>query len=110
MVTAIERMSREIVRGMIPLVMNHQRMDKMLALQKKKELGKRELDDCNLAKLKGWAHRADVTDLQAFWRNAVTSHGWTKGKAYLLKTTRMWSRSLGHAIDSSIYEGKKHME
>ena len=56
--------------------MNQQRMGETLALQKKKELGKKELDDYDLAKLKGWAHRTDVKDLQAFWRNAVTSDGW----------------------------------
>ena len=39
-VAAIERMGREIGRGMMPLVMNQQRMDETLALQKKKELGK----------------------------------------------------------------------
>ena len=68
------------------------------------------MDDYALAKLKGWTHREDVKDLQAFWRNVVTSKGWKKGEAYMLKTMKMWSKSLVHAIDPSIYKGKKHME
>ena len=60
---------------MIPRAMNQQRMDETFALQKKKELGKKDLGEYDLAKLKGWAHRTDVKDLQAFWRNAVTSDG-----------------------------------
>jgi hypothetical protein len=55
--------------------MNQQRMDETLALQKKKELGKKELDDYDLTKLKGWAHRVNVKDLQTFWQNTVTSEG-----------------------------------
>ena len=93
-------MGQEICRNMMPLAVNQQRMEETLAYQKKKELGKKELDDYDLAKLKGWAHREDVKDLQAFWRNVVTSEGWKKDKAYLLKTMKMWSKSLGHAIDS----------
>ena len=58
------------------------------------------MDDYNLVKLKGWAHRVDVKDLQAFWRNMVTSKGWKKGDASLLRIMKMWSKSLGHAIDS----------
>ena len=78
MAAAIERMGLEIGRGMRTLTMNQQRMDKTFALHKKKELGKKDLDDYDLAKLKGWAHRTDVKDPQVFWRNAVTSDGWKK--------------------------------
>ena len=51
MAAAIERMGLEIGRGMRTLTMNQQRMDKTFALHKKKELGKKDLDD-DLAKLK----------------------------------------------------------
>ena len=41
MAAAIERMGRVIGRGMMPLAANQQRMDEAMALQRKKELGKR---------------------------------------------------------------------
>ena len=40
----------------------------------------------------------------------VNSDGWKKDKAYLPKTMKLWSKTLGHAIIPSIYKGKKHME
>ena len=110
MVAAIERMGREVGRNMMPLAVNQQRMEETLAFQKKKELGKNDLDDYDLAKLKRSTHREDVKDLQAFWRNVVTCEGWKKDEAYLLKTMKTWSKSLVHAIDPSIYKGNKHME
>ena len=63
-----------------------------------------------MGKLKGWAQREDVKDLQAFWQHVVTSGGWKKDEVYLLKAIKMWSKSLDHAIDPSIYKGKKHTE
>ena len=53
MAAAIERMGWVIGQGMMPLATNQQRMDKAMALQRKKDLGKKELDDYDLVKLKG---------------------------------------------------------
>ena len=50
-------------------------MEETLAYQKKKELGKKDLDDYFLVKLKGWLCREDTKDLQACWRNMVTNDG-----------------------------------
>jgi hypothetical protein len=110
MVAAIEKMGREIGRSITPLAVNQQRMEETLAYQKKKEFGKKDLDEFDLAKLKGWAHRRNVKDLQALWRNVVNSNGWKKDEACLLKTMQLWSKTLGHAIEPSIYKGKNHME
>ena len=60
---------------MMPLAVTQQKMEETMAYQKKKELGKKDLDDYNLAKLKGGAHREDVKDLQVFWQNVVMSDG-----------------------------------
>ena len=40
----------------------------------------------------------------------VNSNGWKKDKACLLKTMKLWSKTLEYAINPSIYKGKKHME
>ena len=45
-----------------------------------------------------------------FWKNMVNSDGWKKDEACLLKATKLWSKTLGHATNPSIYKGKKHME
>jgi hypothetical protein len=110
MAAAIEKMGREIGRSMAPLALNQQRMEETMAYHKKKELGKKDLDEFDLAKLKGWAHKRNVKDLHSFWRNVVNSDGWKKDEACLLKTMKLWSKTMGHAIDPSIYKGKKHME
>ena len=43
-------------------------------------------------------------------RNMVNSDDWKKDEVHLLKTMKLWSKTLGHAIDPSIYKGKKDME
>ena len=95
---------------MMPLAVNQQRMEETLAYQKKKELRRKDVDDYDLARLKGWLHKEDVNDLQVFWRNVVASDGWEKDETYLLKTMKMWSKSPDHAIDPSFSKGQKHME
>ena len=46
-----------------------------MVYKKKKEPEERDLDKFDLVKLKGWAHKRNVRDLQAFWRNVVNSDG-----------------------------------
>ena len=94
---------------MMPLMINPQMIEGTLAYQKKKELVNL-FDDRDLAKFKGWLHKEDVKDLQAVGRNVITNDGWKKDNVCFLKTMNMWPKSLGHAIDQSIYKGKKHME
>ena len=45
-----------------------------------------------------------------FWRNVVNINGQKKDMVCLLNTLKLWSKTLGHAIDLSIYKRKKHME
>ena len=52
MMTAIERIGKETGRSMTPLAMHQQRTEETIAYQKKKEPGKKDLDEFDLAKLK----------------------------------------------------------
>ena len=65
---------------MAPLVMNQQGMEEITAYQKKKELGKIDLNEFDLAKLKGWAHKRNVRGFQVFWCNVANRDGWKKGE------------------------------
>ena len=47
---------------------------------------------------------------KGFFRNVVSSNTWKKNKACLLKKMKLWLKTLWHAIDPSIYRGKKHTE
>ena len=77
-----------------------------MSYQRKKGLGKKYLGKHNLANLKGWAHKRDVLNLQAFWRNAPVSNSWTKDETFLLKTMKLWSKTLGSTIDPSVFKGE----
>ena len=61
MVDVIEKVGWSIGRS---LAVNQQRLEETLAYQKNKELGKKDLDGFDLAKLKGWAHRRNVEEGQ----------------------------------------------
>ena len=75
MMAAIKKMDQEIGRSMAPLALNQQRIEETMAYQKKKELGKKDLYDFDLAKLKGWTHKRNVRGLYVFWRDVVNSNG-----------------------------------
>lgn len=74
MVTVIEKIGREIGRSMAPLAVNQQRMEETLAYQKKKD-PKKDLGEFDLEKLKGWTHKRNAKNFQAFWCNAVNRNG-----------------------------------
>lgn len=110
MTAAIKKIGQEIGRSMAPLARNQQRVEDTLAYHKKKESKTKDLREFDLPKLKGWLHKRTMKDLQAFWRIVVNIDGWKNIEVCLLKIMKFWSNMIRHAIDPSIYKGKKYME
>lgn len=114
MTQAVERMGQAIAKSqqgltrgleltLAPLAANQQRMEDTMAFQKRKAQGKKDLNNLDKAKLKGYANVSDIRYLQSFWRKAVKSDGWQEDEKILRKLVFLWTGELGMEIDPNIY-------